>query len=167
MFSGMLHTLYHIRVSCDELCYPAVSQVSMDEDGCEDEMEWLMEEVETPVQTPHENGHITTKPVSADALRSFSLDEQDSEEEVLTIPGVRVHSGGVSASSSHLLKKNESDEDLVGLLDDTARKSRSKPSSRHLKSRETLRTATRTSLKSEDFFHELLNVPLNSLWSFS
>ncbi|KAB5540056.1 hypothetical protein PHYPO_G00096970 [Pangasianodon hypophthalmus] len=109
------------------------SKVSMDEDGCEDEMEWLMEEVEIPAQTPHENGHITTKPVSADALRSFSLDEQDSEEEVLTIPGVRVHSGRVSASSSssRFLKKNESDEDLVGLLDDTGRKNTSKPSSRH------------------------------------
>lgn len=112
-----------------------VSQVNTDEDGCEDEMEWLMEEVETPAQTPHENGHITTKPVSADALRSFSLDEQDSEEEVLTIPGVRVHSGRVSApsSSSRFLKKNESDEDLVGLLDDTGRKNTSKPSSRHPK----------------------------------
>ncbi|XP_017311659.1 cation-independent mannose-6-phosphate receptor isoform X1 [Ictalurus punctatus] len=111
------------------------SKVNTDEDGCEDEMEWLMEEVETPAQTPHENGHITTKPVSADALRSFSLDEQDSEEEVLTIPGVRVHSGRVSApsSSSRFLKKNESDEDLVGLLDDTGRKNTSKPSSRHPK----------------------------------
>lgn len=112
-----------------------VSQVSTDEDGCEDEMEWLMEEVETPAQTPHENGHITTKPVSADALRSFSLDEQDSEEEVLTVPGVRVHSGraSASASSSRFLMKNESDEDLVGLLDDTGRKNAPKPSSRHLR----------------------------------
>ncbi|GAA6111782.1 cation-independent mannose-6-phosphate receptor, partial [Tachysurus ichikawai] len=110
------------------------SKLSTDEDGCEDEMEWLMEEVETPVQTPHENGHITTKPVSADALRSFSLDEQDSEEEVLTVPGVRVHSGraSTSATSSRFLM-NESDEDLVGLLDDTGRKNASKPSSRHLR----------------------------------
>ncbi|KAK3516697.1 hypothetical protein QTP70_022183, partial [Hemibagrus guttatus] len=111
------------------------SKVSTDEDGCEDEMEWLMEEVESPAQMPHENGHITTKPVSADALRSFSLDEQDSEEEVLTVPGVRVHSGraSASASSSRFLMKNESDEDLVGLLDNTGRKNTSKPSSRHLR----------------------------------
>lgn len=120
----------------DELCViRPCPQVSTDEDGCEDEMEWLMEEVETPAQMPQENGHITTKPVSADALRSFSLDEQDSEEEVLTIPRVRVQSGQVvassssSSSSSRFLKKNESDEDLVGLLDDAARKSTSKPSS--------------------------------------
>ncbi|KAI5090811.1 cation-independent mannose-6-phosphate receptor precursor [Silurus meridionalis] len=108
------------------------SKVNTDEDGCEDEMEWLMEEVETPAQTPYENGHITTKPVSADALRSFSLDDQDSEEEVLTTPRVRVQPGRDSApySSSRFLKKNESDEDLVGLLDDTARKKASKPSFR-------------------------------------
>ncbi|XP_060722164.1 cation-independent mannose-6-phosphate receptor [Tachysurus vachellii] len=110
------------------------SKVSTDEDGCEDEMEWLMEEVDTPVQMPHENGHITTKPVSADALRSFSLDEQDSEEEVLTVPGVRVHSGRASTSAtSSCFLMNESDEDLVGLLDDTGRKNASKPSSRHLR----------------------------------
>lgn len=127
----MLHTIpRHQTPPCINA---SVSQVSTDEDGCEDEMEWLMEEVETLAPAPHENGHITTKPVSADALRSFSLDEQDSEEEVLTIPGVRVHTGRAAApsSSSLLLRKNESDEDLVGLLDDTARKSTSKPSSRH------------------------------------
>lgn len=106
------------------------SKVSTDEVGCEDEMEWLMEEVEAPAQTPHENGHITTKPVSVDALRSFSLDEQDSEEEVLSVPGVRVHSG---RASSRFLLKHESDEDLVGLLDDTGRKNTSKPSTRPLR----------------------------------
>ncbi|KAI4887672.1 hypothetical protein NFI96_014869 [Prochilodus magdalenae] len=103
------------------------SKVNTDEDGCEDEMEWLMEEVETPTRGLQENGHVTTKPVSAEALRSFSLDEQDSEDEVLTVPGVRIHSGRASglSSSSRLQaarRRAESDEDLVGLLEDTGSK---------------------------------------------
>lgn len=63
-------------------------------------MEWLMEELEAPHSTSshggrsnHSNGHIRTKPVNTDGLRSFSLDEQDdddSEDEVLSVPGVRV-----------------------------------------------------------------------------
>lgn len=101
----------------------------MDEDGCEDEMEWLMEETETPTREPQQNGHITTKPVSADALRSFSLDEQDSEEEVLTVPGVRVAQHSSSRLQSALLKA-ESDEDLVGLLDDTMSRNKMKRSGR-------------------------------------
>ncbi|XP_030627174.1 cation-independent mannose-6-phosphate receptor [Chanos chanos] len=110
------------------------SKVSTEEDGGEEEMEWLMEELEAPARQPQENGHITTKPVSAEALRSFSLDEQDSEDEVLTVPGVRIHTGRApvtssSSSSSRLrpsLLQDESDEDLVGLLDDSGSKSRSK-----------------------------------------
>ncbi|XP_066532658.1 cation-independent mannose-6-phosphate receptor isoform X2 [Hoplias malabaricus] len=112
------------------------SKVNTDEDGCEDEMEWLMEEVETPARGPQENGHVTTKPVSADALRSFSLDEQDSEDEVLTVPGVRIHSGRASGPSSSsrlqaLHRRAESDEDLVGLLEDTGSRSLSKPPGKH------------------------------------
>uniref|UniRef100_A0A3Q3MKC2 Insulin-like growth factor 2 receptor n=1 Tax=Mastacembelus armatus TaxID=205130 RepID=A0A3Q3MKC2_9TELE len=78
------------------------SKVNMDEEGGEEEMEWLMEELETPPtsssssshrgRSNHGNGHITTKPVNTDGLGSFSLDEQDddSEDEVLSVPGVRV-----------------------------------------------------------------------------
>lgn len=82
----------------------------MDEEGGEEEMEWLMEELEAPPassssshrgKSNHGNGHITTKPVNTDGLRSFSLDEQDddddSEDEVLSVPGVRVvKSSGLS-----------------------------------------------------------------------
>ncbi|XP_056125524.1 cation-independent mannose-6-phosphate receptor [Rhinichthys klamathensis goyatoka] len=108
------------------------SRVNTDEDGCEDEMEWLMEETGTPTREPQENGHITTKPVSADALRSFSLDEQDSEDEVLTVPGVRMAPS--SSSSSRLqsaLLKAESDEDLVGLLVDTRSRNQTRYSDRN------------------------------------
>lgn len=77
----------------------------MDEEGGEEEMEWLMEELEAPPtasagaprgRSQQSNGHITTKPVNTDGLRSFSLDE-DSEDEVLSVPGVRV----VKSSSAH------------------------------------------------------------------
>lgn len=63
----------------------------------ENETEWLMEEVQAPAPRPgkegQENGHITTKSVKAEALTSLHGDDQDSEDEVLTIPEVRVHSG--------------------------------------------------------------------------
>ncbi|XP_049613817.1 cation-independent mannose-6-phosphate receptor isoform X2 [Syngnathus scovelli] len=115
------------------------SKVNMDEDAGEDEMEWLMEELETPTTASssssfssshlgrgnHSNGHIKTKPVNTDGLRSFSLDEQedDSEDEVLSVPGVRV----VKSSSTHrsVFLQEESDEDLVGLLDEPERKQKS------------------------------------------
>lgn len=123
------------------------SRVNMDEDGCEDEMEWLMEETGTPTREPQENGHITTKPVRADALRSFSLDEQDSEDEVLTVPGVRM-----APSSSRLksaLLKAESDEDLVGLLVDTRSKDKSRYGDKN---------QTRAQLDPDDSDEDLLKV---------
>lgn len=112
----------------------------MDEDGGEDEMEWLMEDLETPptFATSHRgkghhqgNGHITTKHVNTDGLRSFSLDEQDedSEDEVLNVPGVRVVKSSAPAKNSSANRsaflQEESDEDLVGLLDDSDRRRKS------------------------------------------
>ncbi|KAM9840298.1 cation-independent mannose-6-phosphate receptor [Aulostomus maculatus] len=113
------------------------SKVNMDEEGGEEEMEWLMEELEAPPtsshrgKSNHSNGHIKTKPVNTDGLRSFSLDEQedDSEDEVLSVPGVRVvKSSGLSRNSvAHhsAFLQEESDEDLVGLLDESDRKKKS------------------------------------------
>ncbi|XP_056150610.1 cation-independent mannose-6-phosphate receptor [Lampris incognitus] len=128
------------------------SKVNTDEEGGEEEMEWLMEELEAPPSSStsfshhghsnHSNGHITTKPVNTDGLRSFSLDEQeddDSEDEVLNVPGVRVVTSSgppkstikAAAASSRFLGlrsaflQEESDEDLVGLLDESDRKRRS------------------------------------------
>ncbi|XP_044024917.1 cation-independent mannose-6-phosphate receptor isoform X2 [Siniperca chuatsi] len=118
------------------------SKVNMDEEGGEEEMEWLMEELEAPPTSSslsshrgssnHGNGHIKTKPVNTDGLRTFSLDDQedeDSEDEVLSVPGVRVvKSSGVSRhSAAHrsAFLQEESDEDLVGLLDESERKRKS------------------------------------------
>uniref|UniRef100_UPI0037E7D95A cation-independent mannose-6-phosphate receptor n=1 Tax=Semicossyphus pulcher TaxID=241346 RepID=UPI0037E7D95A len=117
------------------------SKVNMDEEGGDEEMEWLMEELEAPPtsssssshrgKSNHGNGHIKTKTVNTDGLRSFSLDEQDedSEDEVLSVPGVRVlKSSGLSRpSTAHrsAFLQEESDEDLVGLLEESDRKRKS------------------------------------------
>lgn len=117
------------------------SKVNMDEEGGEEEMEWLMEELEAPPgsssshrgRSNHGNGHITTKPVNADGLRSFTLDDQDdddSEDEVLSVPGVRVVKASAgpsrhSAAHRSAFLQEESDEDLVGLLEESDRKRRS------------------------------------------
>lgn len=54
-----------------------------------------MEEIAAPNQKPgkggQENGHIT-KSVTSDAFTSLHVDDMDSEDEVLTIPDVKVHS---------------------------------------------------------------------------
>lgn len=75
----------------------------------ENETEWLMEEIQAPAPRPakdgQENGHVTTKPVEAAALASLHGDDQDSEDEVLTIPEVRVHAGrGAGAAGTHPLR---------------------------------------------------------------
>ncbi|XP_034555992.1 cation-independent mannose-6-phosphate receptor [Notolabrus celidotus] len=118
------------------------SKVNMDEEGGDEEMEWLMEELEAPPSSSsssshrgksnHGNGHIKTKTVNTDGLRSFSLDEQDdddSEDEVLSVPGVRVlKSSGLSRPSTvhrSAFLQEESDEDLVGLLEESDRKRKS------------------------------------------
>lgn len=126
-------------------------------------MEWLMEELEAPPSSSHRgrsnqsNGHIRTKRVNTDGLRSFSLDEQedDSEDEVLSVPGVRVvkpssmssktstthhtaflqvsfsspiNGSPLKSQKSHVRLKfqEESDEDLVGLLDESDRERKSR-----------------------------------------
>ena len=95
-------------------------------------MEWLMEELEAPggKEGRHENGHITTRPVSAEALRSLPLDEADSEDEVLTVPEVRLHIARAKPRTRPLpaLLRAESDEDLVGLLEEQDRRSSSSSS---------------------------------------
>lgn len=85
------------------------SKVNKEEEADENETEWLMEEIQAPAPRPgkegQENGHITTKSVKAEALTSLHGDDQDSEDEVLTIPEVRVHSGrGTGAESANQVR---------------------------------------------------------------
>nr|XP_060473234.1 cation-independent mannose-6-phosphate receptor [Panthera onca] len=80
------------------------SKVNKEEEADENETEWLMEEIQVPTPRPgkegQENGHITTKSVKAEALTSLHGDDQDSEDEVLTIPEVKVQAGRGTGSAS-------------------------------------------------------------------
>lgn len=81
-------------------------QVCKEDEVDENETEWLMEEIQLPSPNPgkegQENGHITTKSVKAEALTSLHGDDQDSEDEVLTIPEVKLHSGrGTGVDGAH------------------------------------------------------------------
>ncbi|XP_013921730.1 PREDICTED: cation-independent mannose-6-phosphate receptor [Thamnophis sirtalis] len=62
----------------------------------ENETEWLMEEVATPNHSlgnkAHINGHVARKTAMSDNLMSLPVDDMDSEDEVLTIPEVKIHS---------------------------------------------------------------------------
>lgn len=83
----------------------------------DNETEWLMEEVSANHGKPHhENGHVRS--VKAGAFTSLHVDDLDSEDEVLTVPEVRIQSArnkqknlnqslGQSASGS--------DENLIGV----------------------------------------------------
>ncbi|XP_014304449.1 LOW QUALITY PROTEIN: cation-independent mannose-6-phosphate receptor [Myotis lucifugus] len=85
------------------------SKVNKEDEVDENETEWLMEEIQASAPRPgkdgQENGHVTTKPVEAATLASLHGDDQDSEDEVLTIPEVRVHSGrGTGAAGTHPMR---------------------------------------------------------------
>nr|XP_027795386.1 cation-independent mannose-6-phosphate receptor [Marmota flaviventris] len=115
------------------------SKVNKEEETDENETEWLMEEIQLPAprlgREGQENGHITTKSVKAEALTSLHGDDQDSEDEVLTIPEVKVHSGrGAGAESSQPVRNaqrralREREDDRVGLVQgEKARKGKPRP----------------------------------------
>ncbi|KAM4866079.1 cation-independent mannose-6-phosphate receptor isoform 2-T3 [Thomomys bottae] len=118
------------------------SKVNKEEETGENETEWLMEEIQLPAprlgKEGQENGHITTKSVRAEALSSLHGDEQDSEDEVLTIPDVKVHSGrGAGAGSSQPPRNaarrasREREDDWAGLIPgEKGRKGKSRPGQR-------------------------------------
>lgn len=124
-----------LRLTCS-LCFP---QVSKEEETDENETEWLMEEIQLPAprlgREGQENGHITTKSVKAEALTSLHGDDQDSEDEVLTIPEVKVHTGrGAGAEGSQPVRSaprkapREREDDRVGLVrGEKARKGKPRP----------------------------------------
>ncbi|XP_067900725.1 cation-independent mannose-6-phosphate receptor [Heterodontus francisci] len=124
------------------------TKINGEEEGDDNETEWLMEEItmsesgQKPAKECQENGlnHVVTKAVNADVLRSFPMDDQDSEDEVLTIPQVKVNSSRTAESKTtgrpkqwHPQNKHfhdESDEDLLGLHNErkeSKRKSKSDP----------------------------------------
>uniref|UniRef100_A0A4X2LI69 Cation-independent mannose-6-phosphate receptor n=1 Tax=Vombatus ursinus TaxID=29139 RepID=A0A4X2LI69_VOMUR len=103
------------------------TKVNTEEEADENETEWLMEEIQLSASRPgkegQENGHITTKSVKSDALTSLHADDQDSEDEVLTIPDVKIHLArgtrpGGTDKFRNLQRKTfkHGNDDTVGLL---------------------------------------------------
>nr|XP_054484731.1 cation-independent mannose-6-phosphate receptor isoform X5 [Agelaius phoeniceus] len=85
------------------------TKISSEEEANENETEWLMEEVAAPnprtAKGGQENGHIATKSVTSEALTSLHVDDLDSEDEVLTIPDVKIQTGRGLDKSKHPQKK--------------------------------------------------------------
>ncbi|XP_055982014.1 cation-independent mannose-6-phosphate receptor isoform X3 [Sorex fumeus] len=115
---------------------PPVPQVNKEEEADENETEWLMEEIQVttpqPARDAPENGHITAKPVTAAALSSLRGDDQDSEDEVLTIPEVKVHAvvRGPAAGAEAMPPRPVPASDRLGLVQGE-RVRRARPRSAH------------------------------------
>lgn len=87
----------------------------------ESEIEWLMEEIATPNQKLEnegkENGHVAGKAVKSETLPSLHVDDLDSEDEVLTVPEVKIHSAKTFQSSgSHRSVPQQKADDRAVLL---------------------------------------------------
>lgn len=146
------------------VCAVALWQVNKEEEADENETEWLMEEIQMPpprlVKEGQENGHITTKSVKAEALTSLHGDDQDSEDEVLTIPEVKVHSSrGARVDNSHPVRNPqqqthwEREDDKAGLVPgEKTRKGKPRPGQQ--------KTVTSTKLVSfhDDSDEDLLHI---------
>ncbi|KAM5165693.1 cation-independent mannose-6-phosphate receptor [Mantella aurantiaca] len=96
------------------------------EEEMDNETEWLMEEVSGGHAKPHhENGHVRS--VKAGAFTSLHVDDLDSEDEVLTVPEVRIKSAGNQKRSekpSLATYPSGSDENLIGVFNGGKEKTR-------------------------------------------
>ncbi|KAM4694239.1 cation-independent mannose-6-phosphate receptor [Discoglossus pictus] len=82
------------------------------EEEADNETEWLMEEVSSNHAKPqHENGHVRS--VKPGHFSSLHVDDLDSEDEVLTLPEVRIQSA--RSKESKKLYNSGSDENLIGI----------------------------------------------------
>lgn len=134
-------------------------QINSEEEANENETEWLMEEVAAPNQRTakggQENGHITTKSVTSEAFTSLHVDDLDSEDEVLTIPDVKIQTGKGLDKSKHLQKKPPSlgSDDKAYLLNGgKERKAKAKPGQQQAQN------STNTVSFHDDSDEDLLNV---------
>ncbi|XP_075059666.1 cation-independent mannose-6-phosphate receptor [Mixophyes fleayi] len=88
------------------------------EEEVDNETEWLMEEVSANHAKPHhENGHVRS--VKAEAFTSLHVDDLDSEDEVLTIPEVRIQSARNkqrNANQAVSQYASSNDENLIGIV---------------------------------------------------
>ncbi|XP_065487218.1 cation-independent mannose-6-phosphate receptor [Caloenas nicobarica] len=135
------------------------TKISSEEEANENETEWLMEEVTAPNQRTakgvQENGHITTKSVTSEAFTSLHVDDLDSEDEVLTIPDVKIQTGRGLNKSKHPQKKppNLGSDDKAYLLNGgKERKAKAKPGQQQAQN------STNTVSFHDDSDEDLLNI---------
>ncbi|KAM4770926.1 cation-independent mannose-6-phosphate receptor [Rhinophrynus dorsalis] len=111
------------------------TKISTEEEADDNETEWLMEEVSTNHgKSHHENGHVRS--VKPGAFSSLPVDDLDSEDEVLTVPEVRIQSAVKKEGNTSLSKsqyRSGSDENLIGVLNGGQDKTRKVRSSQHKK----------------------------------
>nr|XP_027309114.2 LOW QUALITY PROTEIN: cation-independent mannose-6-phosphate receptor [Anas platyrhynchos] len=132
---------------------------SEEEETNENETEWLMEEIAAPNQRTakgvQENGHVTTKSVTSEAFTSLRVDDLDSEDEVLTIPDVKIQTGRGLDKSKHPQKKPPSfgSDDKAYLLNGgRERKTKAKSGQQQAQN------STNTASFHDDSDEDLLNV---------
>ncbi|XP_068926465.1 cation-independent mannose-6-phosphate receptor [Petaurus breviceps papuanus] len=139
------------------------TKVNTEEEADENETEWLMEEIQLSASRPgkegQENGHITTKSVKSDALTSLHADDQDSEDEVLTIPDVKIHLArgtrpGGTDKGRNLQRKmfKHGNDDTVGLLKGEKER-KGKPKSGQLKAMDSAYPMSFHDDSDEDLLH--------------
>ncbi|XP_074023125.1 cation-independent mannose-6-phosphate receptor [Numenius arquata] len=135
------------------------TKINSEEEANENETEWLMEEVAAPNQRTakggQENGHITTKSVTSEAFTSLHVDDLDSEDEVLTIPDVKIQTGRGLDKSKHSQKKPpslRSDDKAYLLNGGKERKAKAKPGQQQAQN------STNTVSFHDDSDEDLLNV---------
>ncbi|XP_072265418.1 cation-independent mannose-6-phosphate receptor [Pyxicephalus adspersus] len=104
------------------------------EEEMDNETEWLMEEVSGGhAKSHHENGHVRS--VKTGAFTSLHVDDLDSEDEVLTVPEVRIKSARNQKSEKESLATypSGSDENLIGFFNGGQEKTRKSRSSQQNK----------------------------------
>ncbi|XP_054826091.1 cation-independent mannose-6-phosphate receptor [Eublepharis macularius] len=124
----------------------------------ESEIEWLMEEIASPNQKLEnegkENGHVPSKAVKTDTLPSLHVDDMDSEDEVLTIPEVKIHSAkAFQSKGSHRSTHHQRAGDHAVVLNGGKK---SKGSSTF--GQQKLQNSTNTASFHDDSDEDLLNI---------
>ncbi|CAH2252953.1 cation-independent mannose-6-phosphate receptor [Pelobates cultripes] len=100
------------------------SKINTEEEADGNETEWLIEEVSmNHTKSHHENGSI--RHAAPGTFTSLHVDDLDSEDEVLTMPEVRIHSArmkeaNASRSKSHF--GSGSDDNMIGVSNGVNRK---------------------------------------------
>ncbi|XP_062428306.1 cation-independent mannose-6-phosphate receptor isoform X2 [Rhea pennata] len=129
------------------------TKINSEEEANEHETEWLMEEIAAPNQRTakggQENGHVTAKSVTSEAFTSLHVDDLDSEDEVLTIPDVKIQSGRGLDKSKRPQKKTPHLDLLNGGKD---KKVKAKPGQQQAQN------STNTLSFHDDSDEDLLNV---------